>query len=64
MKKSTISGFIKNNVPGTKHNSAEKNYQLFLQLYLIKKEDGTYKRNEKMWTKDGDGNYTPKPLSK
>jgi hypothetical protein len=57
-----------NNIPGADKRSNQKaidnNYQLFLQLYLIRNDDGTYKRNESMWNRDKDGNYTPKPLSK
>lgn len=65
MKKYAISGFIKDNIPGTKDNSKEKNYQLFLQLYLIKHDDGTYERKKGMWNQDKDGNYTPvKPPKK
>ena len=39
-------------------NSLEKNYQLFLNKYMYKDEDGNWKRNEDMWNKDKKGNFT------
>ncbi len=43
----------------------EFNYQLFLSKYMKKDSDGNWIRNDDMWNKDKDGNYTtPKTSNK
>jgi hypothetical protein len=37
----------------------EANYNLFLKIYMYQEKDGTWKRNESLWTKQQDGTYTP-----
>lgn len=72
-KKSAISSFmIANHSEQTHKNSRvarmgvkmfnevrEYNYQQFLNLYMHKDKNGKWTRNDGMWSRDQDGNWTP-----
>jgi len=48
-----------NNSTGEYQKQVDYNYNLFLQKYMTTDEDGNYIRNESMWTKDENDNWTP-----
>jgi RHS repeat-associated protein len=54
-----ISEFMKKNYSKEATNDRENNYNLFLNKYMHQEKDGTWKRNEALWTKQKDGTYTP-----
>jgi len=72
-KKEAISSFMQGNYRNeakstiglnSKNSEMQYNYQLFLQKYMQKDENGNWRRNEKMWNFDENKNATSPKTSK
>jgi hypothetical protein len=60
-KVSSISEFMINNFATEAKQDEKVNYTLFLNKYMHKTTNGTWERNNGMWSKQKDGTYTPNP---